>query len=368
MLLLFIIATINHRLLYFVIPIFFVANLFMKRFGKIEFNKFNSSFILLEIVVLLFLLIQSFGNLSIEFYSLKGVARYTSYVAFALMISNISINHINIFFKCLIGFFIVTFPLGIYEYFTIGRSTVFFSHANHLAHVLVFCIYFLLKNNLYTTSLRVVIFFVLLLSVFLTKTSGALLVLLILAAYNFLFSKKITLRNKVFIVIGPLLIGLPIIMTFSDKIIEQLESLSYLEWSFIKERVEEFKPGGYGSFIWRIVYWIKILFSFMQENLFKILFGVGIDALTKGHMPYSYMYTDPHNDFLKILVEFGFVGLSMFLIFLRKIYLLTSRNIQLLVVILVPMLFDNAIVNFSFNLLFILIVSYEFRKNSPQIN
>jgi len=296
------------------------------------------------------------------------VARYTSYIAFAFLAWECGNKKINFFFKCLITFFIITFPLGLYQYLTIGRSTVFFSHANHLAHILVFCIYFLLKNNLYTPKIRSIIFVVLLGSVFLTKTSGALLVLLILAAYNIIFSKQISIRKKVLIIFGPILLGTPIIMMFSDKIIEQLESLSYLEWSFIKERVEEFKPGGYGSFIWRIVYWIKIIFSFIQENIIKIIFGVGVDALTKGHMPYSYMYTDPHNDFLKILVEFGFAGLTLFLMFLRRIYLLTSKNIQLLIIVLVPMFFDNAIVNFSFNLLFILIVSYEFKKNSIQVD
>ena len=80
-------------------------------------------------------------------------------------------------------------------------------------------------------------------------------------------------------------------------------------------------------------------------------------------MPYDYMYTDPHNDFLKVLVEFGYVGLLMFLNFLRRIYVIMSRNFAYIILLFIPMFFDNAIVNFSFNLTFILLMVYDYKRN-----
>ena len=186
--------------------------------------------------------------------------------------------------------------------------------------------------------------------------------------FNFFATKKIRLRKKLFIVFGPVLIFTPIALNFSDKILSQIDSLDYLKWEFIMRRVDEFKPGGYGSFIWRIVYWLKIYFSFIEESFSKIFFGVGIDALTKGNMPYKYMYTDPHNDFLKVLVEYGFFGLALLINFIKNIYFTLQKNMDFIIILFVPMFFDNAIVNFSFNLTLILLFAYDYKKNIIEIN
>jgi membrane-bound ClpP family serine protease len=112
------------------------------------------------------------------------------------------------------------------------------------------------------------------------------------------------------------------------------------------------------------VYWIKIHFAFIEEPWHRIVFGIGVDHLSQGNMPYDFTKKDPHNDFVKVLVEFGVAGLLLFLGFFRKIYQISSKNFNVLILIGIPMFFGNAIVNFPFNLAFILLITYEYKRNT----
>lgn len=357
-----ILAAIWHQPLYILIPVLSLLFTYRKEKFSLVLHPFTKLYLGMFIVVLLFLLIQSLFSLQLDVFSIKGTGRYLSYALFACLVFSFKVHTIRNYFRILIIYFVLTSPWAFFQMDTLGRYQNFFSHANHLAYVIVICIYFLIAYNPFKRILNYIFLGVLLASLFLTKTSGAILILLALAVYNFIISRRISFKKKLIILLGPILILLPIALNFSDKIFLQLESLNYLQWDFLMERVREFKPGGYGSFIWRIVYWLKIYFSFLNESNFNFIFGIGIDSLTKGNMPYEYMYTDPHNDFLKVLVEFGFIGLLLFLYFLIRIYYIGNKQFNFLIIILIPLFFDNAIVNFSFNLSFILLLCYENRR------
>ena len=123
------------------------------------------------------------------------------------------------------------------------------------------------------------------------------------------------------------------------------------------------RAGGFGSFVWRIIYWSKLMYTFFSESFLQITFGVGVDHLTKGYMPYEFMDKDPHNDFIKVLLEYGVLGILLFFRFFRKLYKILNKNFDIIILIAVPMFFGNAIVNYPFNLTLILILMYEYKRN-----
>jgi O-antigen ligase len=236
------------------------------------------------------------------------------------------------------------------------------------------CVYFLIfyrpfKNK----TVNFICISGLLLSLLLTRSTGGLLVLIALLGYNAVITKRVSFAKKVTFFAVSLLAVIAAI-EFSDKIAYQVQSINYLTADFIMERVDNYvvdgvtRAGGYGSVVWRIIYWSKLLFTFFGENWLRITLGLGVDHLTKGYMPYYFMDKDPHNDFIKVLLEFGVLGLLMFLYFFKKVYNVLGKNFNIIILMIVPMFFGNAIVNFPFNITLILILMYEYKQNHSKIN
>lgn len=358
----FLLSAVWHQALYLVIP--FVSFFFISS-KKGSLLPLNNSilklYFALVIAVVFFLIVQSFIDFEIKIFSIKGLGRYISYFLFAILVYYFSINDIVGTFKTIIGYFVFTFPLGVYQLIELGRYQNIFSHANHLAYVLTFCIYFLIFHKPFDKWIRTICVIVLLVSLLLTKSSGGMMVFLFLLAYNVFMSKRISFKKKLGLLISCVIITF-LVLFYSEKISQQIETFEYLDWDFIKDRVVNFRAGGYGSLMWRIIYWLRILFSFSLESLSNIMFGIGVDSLTTGNMPYPYMKKDPHNDFVKVLVEFGIIGLLLFIIFLKRIYNIVYKNINIIILLVIPLFFGNAIVNFSFNLIFILLIFYEYKQ------
>ncbi|WP_250433643.1 O-antigen ligase family protein [Hanstruepera flava] len=279
-------------------------------------------------------------------------------------------------FIIIILYFILTIPLGFHQFlgWEGGRNQNIFDHSNHLAYVLSMSIYFLVFHNPFKNKvIKIVCLIGLLLSLILTKSTGGLLVLLVLLGYNALNSKRISFLKKLTFVVL-LLMAIILTVSFSDKIAYQLDSIGYISWEFLKERINTYtidgvnRAGGHGSFVWRIIYWSKLMATFFSEAFLKIVFGVGVDHLTKGNMPYSFMDKDPHNDFVKVLLEYGVLGFLLFLNFLKNIYKVMGKNLNIIILMAIPMFFGNAIVNFPFNITLILVLMYEFKKNNIKID
>jgi hypothetical protein len=149
----------------------------------------------------------------------------------------------------------------------------------------------------------------------------------------------------------------------------QLSFLEYYNISFILDRVQSHEAGGVGSGLWRIIHWLSILFNFFNEDGFNIMFGLGLDTMTKGHYQYEFMITDPHNDFVRIMVETGIFGFLIFTYLYLKLIFWAPKSIYLLIVTAIPMMLGNIIVNFPyvivFSIIFILILKDTNEKNSP---
>jgi O-antigen ligase len=312
----FVISAAYHQLAYFIIPLLSGYHLFYKKPFRITLNKISRLYFYLILTIILFFILQSIFNLKLNIFSIKGVARYLTYFLFLIMIFSFNIKDIKYFFQLLIFYFVLTLPWGIYQVIELDRYRNILMHSNHLAYVLAICIYFLVYQKPFNKGVRVLCLIFLLSSLVLTKSSGGILVILTLLLYNIFKSRKISLEKKLMLVIS-FITTVALVINFSDKVALQLYTFIDFDWDFILRRANAENFGGYNSVVWRFAYWTTTLIYFFSENYLTVIFGVGIDSLTKGNMPYSFMYTDPHNDFIKVLVEFGLMGLFLFFILLK---------------------------------------------------
>ena len=340
--------------LYFYLPILIVYSLLLRK--SISLNRISKVYLYLCLLVLVFFGIHSVISGGIQLVFLKGLLRYFAYFSFALYASTLSKSVISLLFKTTILFFVFTLPLAIYQIKTLGRYQNIFSHANHFSYVLMICFYYVLKYKAFKPSIRPIIMFILIISLILASSSGAILTVLILLLYHYFSKSK---RNFFkfafsFLVLIVVILGI----SFTEKISSQIESLQYLNLDFIYEKAKVYEPGGYGSLVWRLIYWMQILQSFLANNAFVLFFGEGIDTLTKSNYLYSFMYTDPHNDYLKVLVEFGILGLTLLFALLAKIYFI-FKKFDILIMLMVPLFFANIIVSWPFNIFILLYFIYE---------
>lgn len=340
--------------LYFYLPLLIIYSVLVR--NAISVNKISRLYLYLFLLVLAFFGIHSMLSEGVQLVYVKGLLRYFAYFSFALYAATLSKRVILLLFKTIILFFIFSLPLAIYQINVIGRYQNIFAHANHFSYVLMIFIYFIIKHKVFSKSIRPMIIFIMVVSLLLASSTGAILTLLVLLIYHY-FSR--TKRNFFkftfsFLVLASVIIAI----SFTEKISAQIGSLEYIDINFIQEKAKYYNPGGYGSFVWRLVYWVQILQNFLANNSVVLFFGEGIDTLTKDNYLYSFMYTDPHNDYLKVLVEFGFFGLLFLFSFLARIYTILKK-FDILIMLTIPLFFANIIVSWPFNIVILLYLMYE---------
>ncbi len=329
-------------------------------------NKIVRVYCLLFFAVLFFLIVQTLICGEVKFVFLKGVLRYFSYLSCALYVSTLNSRKILLFFKICILFLILTLPFCVFQIQTTGRYNSIFPHANHLGYVLVICSYFVLKYKPFKIIKNSLILWILIISLILTASTGSFLTFSLLAFHYYYFSiRKYFMRIFVSCF---LLLGIFSFILFSSKITAQLDSLQYIDFKFLFDTAMSQQSSDhytlssdYGSFIWRVIYWFNILISFFDNNLWVLIFGEGIDTLTKDYYVYKFMYTDPHNDYVKVIVEFGFLGFGLFLLLLSHLYAI-FKSLDVLIIFMVPFFFANIIISWPFNMLIILYLIYAFYR------
>lgn len=370
----FILSGFFHQVLYIFFPVLTFLYVINHKESKIYINSISKIYFYFLIVAIIFFVLQSILYQDIKFFSIKGCLRYAAYFSFAVFASYLSLNNIKYLLVMLVGYFILTLPISYFQIVNFERYKNIIGHSNHLAYVLSMLIYFLVFHRPFKRkTINISCIILLFISLILTKSSGGLLVILALLGYNGLMSKRISLFNKITFLSFPI-VAFFIAINLSEKIAFQFESLNFLNWKFIEDRATQFsidgvvRAGGHGSFIWRIIYWSAIVYEFLSESFFKLSIGLGVDHLTQGNMPYKFMRQDPHNDFVKALLEFGFLGLLLFVSYFWRIFKVLHKNFNVIILMIIPAFFGNPIVNFSVSISYILILMYEYKKvNSKTI-
>lgn len=360
LLILMILAAVFHPPLYILLPVTFVGYVMVSGKLTIKANLYVLLAVSTILVLAFFLIVHSIINPGEIYLYLKGFLRYFGFVCFALMVINLKEETFKKFFLYLGILFVLTIPFALIQLKTIGRFQGFFSHSNPFAYSIVFILYYFITFRPYSKKLRYLMMGLLLIALILTKTSGALIALLLVLANRFVISSHVTFRQKV-LAFGVLALAIPGAFLFIPKLQVQLATTELLTDDFIQSHVRDFRPGGKGSLVWRVIYWLKIKQEFLHENVVQRIFGLGIDVFTKGYYPYKFMNKDPHNDFIKVFIEYGFLGISLFVLFLTQLFFVLRRSVGLIVLLLVPLFFDNTLVNFSTILLFITLAAYEYK-------
>lgn len=162
----------------------------------------------------------------------------------------------------------------------------------------------------------------------LPKSMGPLLVSSIILSAHFLRSTD----SKLYLV--------PVSMILVAVIFLVLESreTSLGSFSFLETRDFNIGFGGSGSIAWRLSYWSALINFFAEQSWQVLLFGYGPGTFTKDSYVLWFISHDPHNEYIRILFEYGFAGLSLFLVILYRI-LKTSLLIGILFIL--ASAFDN---------------------------
>jgi hypothetical protein len=257
----------------------------------------------------------------------------------------------------LIIFSSLFYPVLLYN----DRFTSFFSHPNHLAYVCVLLIFERLhrdiQNNDKNTIFTVVALFVV---VILSKSSGGILSAFMVLAFYF---ARNNLRYLVLFVGGVFVFYL---------LFENIEALSQIKEKFLSVNIDEIEKrtaqlafGNDSSLVWRILYWNALLNQFYDFSVWKQLFGLGYGTMSYGNYAYFWMITDPHNDYVRKLLETGFIGIFLYYFIWLKIFQLTKLGIQWFPVFFVPLFVGNIIVNIPYLLLLTVIIYSHKIRHKP---
>ncbi len=96
------------------------------------------------------------------------------------------------------------------------------------------------------------------------------------------------------------------------------------------------------SFLFRLKHWLDLVYQFGNGDIYHWLFGWGVGAAAR----MSEMALVPHNDYLRVLFEFGFVALVGFLGMLSLILLRCGRRWETVpLLVLVIYLFSENLIN-----------------------
>ncbi len=356
--LLFFIAGSLHQLLYVAFPLLAFLSIYERGF-EVPQNPLTKLYLGLLMAICTITLLQYIVNGILPDYTFKGILRYFSYFCLSIFLTSFTPSSWSFFFNTIVKIFALLTPYALVEVMLHDRYVFIFHHANNLAYVLVLLLFFIL---FYEIKNKWVYALAISLSLLCTKSSGGLVTMLLLYICYFLSLKNLTLVNKLAILSLIISAAVGILFAMPTRAGEQFQSLLAIDWQLIWERAQSQKFGSYGSGVWRMTYWLAILNEFFTNNFAVIITGLGLDSLTLGNYVYGFMTRDPHNDYVKLLVELGILGFLYFFYFAYRLLKVSRFNYLYLLVLLLPMYFGNILVNFPFNILFISLLSYQYQS------
>lgn len=299
-----------------------------------------------------FSLVAVLGSLSIYSVNLwlEEVFKYFVLIFTVFTLKPDRVNY-PLFFDALLLFLLCTlcaYPFLLHD----GRFSSVLSHPNHLAYLSVLLAVFNLIARRGGAVKWLMLFGVFIL-VIASKSSGGLISFFALLSLYFLKQKLLPAFILIVIAIlsWPIVSEVEVVLILSDKIM-QFDIFEVL----IKADSTSF--GSSGSFVWRVSYWVALLTEFLYFTPWNMAFGSGLGTMSHGNYLYSWMITDPHNDYVRLLLERGAVGFVLFIVVFVR-FLILSRYFYLMIPsVLVPMLIGNILTNYSFILVLIIFIMF----------
>ena len=328
-------------------PYFFIVLLLLSvNIGindNLIFKKSNS----LNIILTLILFGISVLNYSTVRYSL--VILFSFYVMiFHLFVIVLSKNSVCINEKVVFKFFIcylllsVTFLFLDQGHMEIGNRFVGFTASPTTFSGILVVVFILVDVTLKPLSrTRLILLFIVLLFVYLSKTRLILLFLIVYPFLVFFIKKKAVSLGLVFLVVFTTLF---FVYALYGWVIERFPELVTL-------RYEDARDASFGL---RYQMYKVVELDFYSGTIWEILFGKGNEysrLLIIENMGKDFF---PHNDFIRIINDWGIVGASAFFIFLYRI---SKKNITGLLVSLLYLILWYSNMIFNLFLISILIIA-----------
>ena len=263
-------------------------------------------------------------------------------------------------FMGLVSFFVP----NISETDDVMRMSGFFVNANNFSLTMM-TLLFLIDEEKDNRVRKILIHAVLLLFLLLSGTSGAILAYLgaILFKYFILLKSSNKYRNKwVLVPIGIALILLVCMLTtnlFMDvPIVKRIANQLSLVWHELPLAASGYELD-YGNMsnmydiddfsgLWRISHWRTCIDVIADANIIQLLCGYGIGSSN------LLMYKEPHNDYLRVLIEQGIIGLTLyFALFMTVFRRFDSRYWYCIVAVALYCFTENNMDNLLFMSIFV---------------
>ncbi|MFH0255808.1 O-antigen ligase family protein [Vibrio rumoiensis] len=212
----------------------------------------------------------------------------------------------------LFGVFAPFIGVGMQEFENVMRSAGIVGKVNNLANLALFAsVLFFILSNRATNKLYLYISLLAFLVVFFTGTMKNILIIIVVMLY-FLYSKS---KNKIFGLLSLLLLVMFVcfIAIYDSEFNSRIEQFS----SGININISEGDVVN-NSMDWRLIHW-KLLWNDWSSNYPLLGVGLGNHLYLKGLIYENNLTYDPHNDYLKILFEFGIIGFLPFVFLLVKL-------------------------------------------------
>jgi hypothetical protein len=229
-------------------------------------------------------------------------------------------------FMGLVSFFIP----NISETDDVMRMSGFFVNANNFSLTMM-TLLFLINEENDSRAKKISIHAVLVLFLLLTGTSGAILAYLGAMLFKYFVLLKYSHRYKntwilALVIIAVVLLGclLTIDLFMDVPIVKRIVTQLSLVWHELPLAASghELDYGNlsnmYGtgdcSGLWRISHWRTCIDVIADANIVQLLCGYGIGASS------LLLYKVPHNDYLRVLMEQGIIGLTLYMAFFLTVF------------------------------------------------
>lgn len=246
-----------------------------------------------------------------------------------------------------IFFTVIFYPYLLHD----GRFSSFFAHPNHLAYISVLMLVVYIITGVDKFWLRSSVITLL---VILSGSSGGFIVLSLIFLSYFLKRNFFQFLSVVLlaIILSPFVMSLDIFSVIASK-------LAGFDFYNVYDKAENLGFGSEGSFVWRVSYWIALISEFFREDIVHRVLGLGVGVMSYGNYAFEWMITDPHNDYVRLLMEQGWIGSLLYLYFLLLYTFMVPRDkrVYLILVLLVPMFVGNILTNYAFMLTYFLIIN-----------
>lgn len=237
----------------------------------------------------------------------------------------------TIFVFVLLFMGIVSFIVpGTSETDDVMRMSGFFVNANNLSLTMM-TLLFLINEEKDSRAKKFSIHAILVLFLLLSGTSGAILAYLgtMLFKYFVLLKSSHRYRNKwILVLIGIALVMLGCMLTTNLFMDVPIVNRIVTQLSLVRHELPLAASGyelDYGNLssmygtsdcsgIWRISHWRMCIDVIADANIVQLLCGYGIGASS------LLLYKVPHNDYLRVLMEQGIIGLILYIVFFLTVF------------------------------------------------